>query len=647
MPILIVFCLYAALIYFLIAVVGPYWMLYSSLLFVMAVPITFIKACYKAYFNLHHLWPVFMVAAALSAFIFLELLMVGLGGATEIFKFPHLASVGSFVSKCVTPPFNAFAQMVEMANPEIEPLMGAAWVLFIQGMIMAVCLVITQGFRDGVVGTSQPAFPGYWRKQAYRDVKSTLVDFTSDLAGIILVIGKGIVGATAVAGIFIWPLTLMTFIALLVPVLVAIPLVLVFSVLMIVSFLVLWSLAQYYALVLTGCETALAKIRSGFAKCPHARCHEPVPLPTYLCSTCREPHRRLVPGDYGVFRRRCKCDKASLPTLYWLGKGKLANQCPHCENAIPDELFADNIHIPIFGAPSSGKSTALMAATYMWMERQVPNAITRFIDPRDTRDYQSRLKQAFETGRFGTKTTTLFPDAFLLNLRRSGGLAASVYLYDPAGEAFQSQENLQNFHFMEYFDGLVLLIDPLSLPSFARRYRDLGGPEVHNTARMNSAEVLTRVLNQLGDYGKLKGGIVQQRVALVFSKADTFGFAQEVGIDLASASPVSDWALAGASDSDKLKRWLAENEAHLSNMIRHHFPNVRFFAMSASGSDSRSGFKPQRVTEPFHWILAQHAIIAKPLWGRTLRLCLESGVMLLGLLLAVVLPLFLIGHFLD
>lgn len=204
-----------------------------------------------------------------------------------------------------------------------------------------------------------------------------------------------------------------------------------------------------------------------------------------------------------------------------------------------------------------------------------------------------------------------------------------------------TQKNGQSL--MNYFDGLALLIELLSLPSFVARYRKRGRPDLTpTTSRANPEETVTRIVNLLERLMKLsqRRG-TRRRIAIVFTKADVLGFAQELGIRVAGHGVDNNWNSLGADGSLKTLAWIARNEPQLLQILETRFMEIRFSAVSALGHIPQTGrsFSPQRVMEPLAWLLAKRPTFARPLFGRVVGRMKEAGAVAAVFGVLVVLPL--------
>lgn len=648
---IIVIYLYYLLIRWLFVSVGPGFIYVTSLLFSIAVPAVYVRTLLRTFgrdsgsLSTGRNW-LFVVVAALVALIHVDLLWLSLGIGMSFLHVSFAGQLQALLGRVVH-GWVVNREALALAGAMLPSAAGTVGhVLFssaVKSALIVPCVLLVRGFSSPIEDPRQPARLSYFHGQALKDLGAVIEMMATDLTALVLLANTGIVKVTVVGSIFVWPLTIMAYIALLPPIVIAIVAALLLVVMHSLSLGFIWLLAMAVSLLLAVTEKAVILARAGYAKCPHAECHEPVPLPVFMCPECGEEHDRLVPGRFGVLKRTCKCGDGRLPTLFWLGKGRLRSICPSCRKPMREELFGGSVHVPIYGGPSTGKTMYMMAATWELLEGKVAGVRARLIDEASDRAYSKHWKPDFESGRVREKTARPFPDAFLLAMQRGVGLPTSVYLYDPAGEALLNEADLDAHRFMNYFDGLALLIDPLSLPSFAARYRELGGPDLSpTTSRAHPEETVTRVVNLLERLGKLsrrRGS--GQRVAVVFTKADVPGFAQEIGVRVADGADVqADWKNFGADDSSRLRGWLAKNEPHLLQILETRFTEMRFFAVSALGHlpQAGRGFAPRKIMEPLGWLLAKRATFARPLLGRVIGRTMEAGAVAAVFVCFVVLP---------
>jgi hypothetical protein len=506
--------------------------------------------------------------------------------------------------------------------------------------------LLSRGLETRVSDGGQPARVQYFYSTAFHDLRDMTLWAWKDLYAILFRAVEGLrLAVNGPHALVTWPLALLAAAALLPPVAAG---TLLLTMLLLFHGLTLgaiWVLARGLSLMLLALERSVMLARAGYAKCPHAGCHRPVPLPVFACANpdCQHQHDRLLPGRYGVFRRGCDCDRASLPTLFWLGKGRLRSFCPHCRQEMHAALFGGSVHIPVYGGPSAGKTMFMMAATWQVVERQLDGVEGALIDPRDADRYERSWKPDFEAGRLREKTIDQPPAAFLLSVLRNGGLPVSLYLYDPAGEQLRDGDKLEGHRFLEYFDGLALLVDPLSLRDFEERYRAAGGPDLRaTTSEDDPTEIVTRVVNALESQAGLdRRRRFGRRLAVIISKSDIPLLCGELGMEVDATTPRGDWSRLGADSSERIGAWLRRTAPELHHQLETRFGDIRYFAASSLGRvpDGSEPFSPRQVLDPLCWLLARRQVLARPrlarVGGRALEVAAAAGVALLFLGLPV------------
>jgi Double-GTPase 2 len=348
-----------------------------------------------------------------------------------------------------------------------------------------------------------------------------------------------------------------------------------------------------------------------FSVCP--ACHSKRPLPEYFCSRCGEVHRRLIPSDYGILHHTCRCGER-LPATFFLQRGKLQARCPECQ------VLLDRAHtethkafIPVVGGPAAGKSAFLFAATRGLVERVAPSSglTPQFLDAAMEGNFQ-RIWRGADQGIAPEKTGAKLPHAYNLKLSRARGTPRLLYFYDPAGEAFDSAEELVLHKYQEYLSGVIFLVDPFSLPEVREQYSDALRSEAATIkpSALPAEDALSRVLINLEqNFGLATTARVAAPLAVVVSKADACDLARSLGeaaVDarLRAAPPGADRSeIRHHLVREQLLRW---GEAGLVDQFERRFAKVRFFACSALGRSpdgSGSPFVPWGVLEPLLWLL--------------------------------------------
>ena len=258
----------------------------------------------------------------------------------------------------------------------------------------------------------------------------------------------------------------------------------------------------------------------------------------------------------------------------------------------------------------------LMASVWTLRESKVSRLAVDFIEDMERDRYDRQWKPAFERGAMRDKTTQLYPDAVLMSARRAGGLPVSLYLYDAAGDVLTSEAHLQEHRFLRFFDGLVFVIDPLTLPPVRQAMAERGqaGPPA-SRADEDIRGQLQRLHNALNRHRAVgPSGRTSQRLAVVLSKTDVEGVREVIGLPPPTGVLAEDWSQGGQNESALISAWLAREQPAFMQALNSWFSEVRFFAVSATGGAQESGaaFQPQTTVAPLLWLLSSRRALQRP-----------------------------------
>lgn len=379
-----------------------------------------------------------------------------------------------------------------------------------------------------------------------------------------------------------------------------------------VSFSCLWLVERSYVF-----------LRGIFVVCPY--CHKKYDLPYFLCPNDGALHTRLIPSSYGILKRRCLCGQ-KLPTSFLNGrnnmtdsKGNSVARCPNpdCSRGLSQDMTGNTpICIPIIGGPSVGKTCYLFAATHAFLKDVVPKNFwsSRFPNEQN-KDLYERVLENFNQGVVPAKTVELTPTAFnFLIGSNQWSPEKIVYLYDAAGEAFQSSDDLVNHKFYGFLHGFLFIIDPFSIPELLNEYEDNYG--VYGTQIMPSELMLedcfnTMIINLERNHNIKRDQQINKPCAIVINKIDAFDLEDRIGKSAARKVMIRNPKI---KTMDEAVDALCDELFHewgLGNFLRsvkHKFKKYRFFTCSSLGhtpDNTGKAFQPERVTEPLMWLLGQ------------------------------------------
>lgn len=347
------------------------------------------------------------------------------------------------------------------------------------------------------------------------------------------------------------------------------------------------------ALYVRGVEEVATRLRGAEVVCPHPDCYRKFRLAHYRCPTCGVLHKRLVPGPYGLFERRCQCGTV-LPAGDLTRRDQLRGFCPHCERQLPpNDGEGHSVHIPMVGGRSVGKST-LFTRIVMVLEEATRERGQEFIFPGAEDSARFAFERAeLEAGRELHPTVTLSPRAFLVMLRNGAPPATPgstlIYMYDVAGEVYQQAEDeRRRQHYLRHASGFLFLIDPFSLPAVRTAYRA-------NLKRRPSIEERISTEPPQDVYDRFISTVRSRRsygqhISVIITKTDLFDLRRRFGLERDRA----------VQQLPAVRQWLIDNgEANLVMGIEKDFEQVGYFASSLE----QASHSLRDVLEPVHWIL--------------------------------------------
>jgi hypothetical protein len=349
-----------------------------------------------------------------------------------------------------------------------------------------------------------------------------------------------------------------------------------------------------------------------FTVCPE--CHSKSPLPEHFCPRCGEVHRRLIPSSYGILHHTCQCGE-KLPATFFLKRGLLKSRCPDCHSLLETgHTESRKAFVPIFGGPSVGKSAFLFSAVSELMDHASRRGLhSSFLESR-TEGELARVRQQLSQGLAPEKTLSTLPRAFNLKVQAAGRDARVLYLYDPAGEAFNETEGLVLHRYQAYLSGLVFLIDPFTIPAVCAEYADRleSVRDALKPSKLPIEDALARILISMEEhFGLSKEARLKVPVAVVINKIDAFDLEQRIGEPVvrqraqSSPTPVDPDGIRDDLIREQLRRW---GQGDVVQQLETRCARVRYLTCSALGrmpDGSAQPFAARGVLEPVLWILGE------------------------------------------
>lgn len=346
--------------------------------------------------------------------------------------------------------------------------------------------------------------------------------------------------------------------------------------------------------------------------CPNPECQAKFLLPVYECPQCKARHTKLVPGKYGILKRKCQCG-AKIPTTFLNGRGKLGAYCPECGQSLKGDTASRQYAVPVIGGPSVGKTCYINMAVKQFINDVAPanNWDINFISDSDAVKYNDAVKK-LDSGHILDVTTDKNLTAYQLMLRLpKEKVGRRVYIYDIAGESFSSSEEVQGNRAYSYADGFIFIIDPLTLADYEMEVLDKINEKAYGASAQDFNDILDIMLINLGKMFGLKDkDTVKMNVAVVINKMDIPGLEDKIGENPAQQYLVDNPETCKNYEQarDHVCRTFLE-EYGAGNFVRtaeSKFNQVHYFAVSALGHNNEGQpYRGKNVTEPLMWILSQ------------------------------------------
>ncbi len=386
--------------------------------------------------------------------------------------------------------------------------------------------------------------------------------------------------------------------------------------------LVVWALlAGVLVAILSAGNYLYSNIHKIFYRCPE--CHRQMTIPVYICPKCATRHTRLWPSVYGVFYHRCEKCNTKLPTLDVLGRKDLVRRCPYCDAPLNKEIGRlVNVHIPIVGGPSVGKSNYIVMAIHQFIKEfaNPRKYLVEFPDKKHGLQYQHGLELLL-SGQTLVKTSAMLPSAQNITVKKNPKhLGRIIYLYDAAGEVYENEDEARRQgEYLEYVSGVLFMIDPFSIDYYYRTHEaeiEKIKSAIRPGPRGTAVGSYERMLERLVSRTSYSGGKIKLPLAVVVSKTDGLGLEDEIGLGAAQALMNGDPAIRLVEDAIDIlvRKFLKANR--LDNLVRgieNSFENVKFFSCSSLGrlpdDDVGQPYHPVRVLEPFLWLLSQANVL--------------------------------------
>lgn len=374
-----------------------------------------------------------------------------------------------------------------------------------------------------------------------------------------------------------------------------------FFILVYIGFGALWLIDRIYIMA--------NKIKNA---CSNPECQASFLIPVYECPNCGVKHTKLVPGKYGILKRKCQCG-AKLPTTFLNGRGKLKAYCPECGEPLSGDTASRQYAFPVVGGPSVGKTCYINMTIDQLMNQVAPEKgwEMKFMSETEEKDHALAMKALNQGVRLHkTELEALTAYQLMLKLPKEK-IGRRIYIYDISGEKFSTSSDIQKNQAYSYADGFIFVIDPLTIGQFAMEVEDKVDINSYGASSKDFDDILNIMLINLGQMFGLKDkDILKRNLAVVINKVDIPTLEDKIGEAAAQEylNANSETCKSFMDARDEVCRQFL-NDYGAGNFVRTaetKFKTVRYFTCSALGHNHEGQpYAGKNVVDPMMWLLQQ------------------------------------------
>ena len=323
--------------------------------------------------------------------------------------------------------------------------------------------------------------------------------------------------------------------------------------------------------------------------------------------------------------RKINCSNCGFPTTNRI--------CPYCHNNLPYTIggFKDLI-FAIIGAKETGKSH-YMSVLISEIENRVGtsfNCTLQAVDDQTMHRYREsfynpvfRKHETIQPTRsaradFSVRTPLVYSMRFikkgLFNSNKIKNVT-TISFFDTAGEDLDSEDTMSTENRYIYnSSGIIILLDPLQLPVIREKLFK-GTPLPQENTEID--DIITRTANLIRKAKELKpNDFIDIPIAVAFSKMDAVYTLIEPSSQVMQPNrhngsfDVRDFEDINTEMEAHVHEWAG---GHLIQQLKGNFKDYAFFGLTALGCNPHGTQKipklrPNRVEDPFLWLLTKHAL---------------------------------------
>lgn len=351
--------------------------------------------------------------------------------------------------------------------------------------------------------------------------------------------------------------------------------------------------------------------------CPH--CYAMFSLPYFKCPHCGEIHKNLIPGHCGILFAKCSCGQF-IPCSVLSHRSKLVGVCPNPKCEI--DLAASNARqffIQIIGGNASGKTAFSAAFQHQYLRLAQGHGGYKISgEPKEVFDALEGMYTNGVTDPSSPSEVSSYN--YVHHLK--GAAAHSLIFYDIPDEVLLSEEYEKSPLNFGYTDGIIIIIDPLSVASLRNECVRQGDISASSDFSNDDSEAI--IVDFINKFSEIAGRSARKMsdipVAVLIAKSDIKRIKSSIGMPKIKSQFKKDpekynGDLSAARD-EICRSFL--NDIGLANVVNNLesvFLDVCYFPISALGHPPKVGvtFEPFGVIEPVTWIAKKQQSAVYPL----------------------------------
>lgn len=384
------------------------------------------------------------------------------------------------------------------------------------------------------------------------------------------------------------------------------------SLLLICVFLIVASIVYIGFAVVAFLDLVYRGIKRISSVCPN--CQYGFDLPAYRCPSCGRIHSRLIPSQYGIFKRKCFCGK-KLSTTFFNGRQKLQAICPKCGVSLRDGGKHVDICIPVVGGINSGKTCFITMAISQIEQRAADKKEYDFEYISNKLDRYEEYIKIMKQGEYPEATehaenerNRLIYYQFYLTPKREK-VRRLISICDIPGEVYEyskgEDDDIGRQIGFVYADAFIIIIDPLSITEYKSEIEKTVDLSKYGKSSVDIDKMLShwvRILKSMCTvYDETK---LEADAAVVFTKCDVPGLDEQIGQKAVNDYMNSHHVTKEEASNNLCKAFLRKyNENNFVNNVESKFKSTQYFTCTSLGDINNESFQPEGVEEPILWLM--------------------------------------------